>query len=50
MNPCINEGFVEILDWKLKPSVLSGTDITWCQSPLIIDCISHNMYGVKYLL
>ena len=48
MNPCINEGLVAILDWKLKPPVLSGTDITWCQSALINDCIYHNMYRVKY--
>ena len=49
MKPYINEGLVEILEWKLKSTALSGTDVFWGQFLLINDCIYHNLYHVKYL-
>ena len=49
MKPYINEGLVEILEWRLKSTVLSGTDVFWGQFSLINDCIYHNLYRVKYL-
>ena len=49
MKPYINEGLVEILDWNLKPPVLSGFTETWGQVGLMNECVYRNLYRVKYL-
>ena len=35
MKPYINEGLVEILEWRLNSTALSGTDVFWGQFALI---------------
>ena len=49
LKPYVIKGLVEILDWKLKPPVLSGFTETWGQVGLMNECIYRNLYRVKYL-
>ena len=49
MIPYIEKGIVEVLDWNLKPPLLSGYTKHWGQTATISECILRNIYRVKYL-
>ena len=49
MIPYIKKGIVEVLDWNLKPPLLSGYTKHWGQTATISECILRNIHRVKYL-
>ena len=49
MIPYIKKGIVEVLDWNLKPPLVSGFIKDWGQTATINECLLRNIHRVKYL-